>query len=96
MTYTKIKELFCRGKLEDARKLNKHTDQEIFDKIMVALEKQIPKKPLAFILPVLPQGRLRFKCPYCGILLGDVKTKYCSECGEKIKWSEDEGEDDEK
>ena len=48
-----------------------------------ALEKQIPKKP------DIPWDTQRVQCPVCqGSFIG--KPNYCSECGQKIDWSETE------
>ena len=63
-----------------------------FDRAINALEKQIPKKP-----PVVNRPSIFIKvpvCPNCSTseyyqpLYG--KTKYCSNCGQKLDWSDEE------
>ena len=63
--------------------------QESIDMAIKALEKQIPKKP-----PVVNRPSIFVKvpvCPNCSTsehyqpLYG--KTKYCSNCGQKLDWS---------
>ena len=63
-----------------------------FDRAINALEKQIPKKP-----PVVNRPSIFVKvpvCPNCSTsehyqpLYG--KTKYCSNCGQKLDWSDEE------
>ena len=63
-----------------------------FDRAINALEKQIPKKP-----PVINRPSIFVKvpvCPNCSTsehyqpLYG--KTKYCSNCGQKLDWSDEE------
>ena len=54
---------------------------------IAALEKQIPKRVIRH------RG---FKCPNCGwsgivCLASDGDDKYCSECGQKLKWSDNDG-----
>lgn len=51
--------------------------------VKTALEKQIAKKP------DIPWDTQRDQCPVCqGSFIG--KPNYCSECGQKIDWSETE------
>ena len=66
--------------------------QESIDMAIKALEKQIPKKP-----PVVNRPSIFIKvpvCPNCSTsehyqpLYG--KTKYCSNCGQKLDWSDEE------
>ena len=47
-----------------------------------ALEKQIPRKPIE------PEA-LSYKCPICKNYVGDYSV-YCTVCGYKLDWSEDE------
>ena len=65
---------------------------EAIDVAIKALEKQIPKKP-----PVVNRPSIFIKvpvCPNCSTsehyqpLYG--KTKYCSNCGQKLDWSDEE------
>ena len=66
--------------------------KEAFNMAIKALEKQIPKKP-----PVVNRPSIFIKvpvCPNCSTsehyqpLYG--KTKYCSNCGQKLDWSDEE------
>ena len=52
-----------------------------------ALEKQIPKKPL-------PDNEYHLKgiCPTCGVHFLDKGTKYCGNCGQRLKWEDDEND----
>ena len=63
-----------------------------YEMAIKALEKQIPKKP-----PVVNRPSIFIKvpvCPNCSTsehyqpLYG--KTKYCSNCGQKLDWSDEE------
>lgn len=65
---------------------------EINGLAILALEKQIPKKPILDI--IYPSGIKSYKCPVCkkGCL---VRTdlyypKYCSNCGQELNWSDAE------
>lgn len=58
----------------------------VFEKVIQALEKQVPQKPLAF--------RADYKCPICDktFMFGNsIKPNYCKRCGQKLDWS---GEDE--
>lgn len=61
--------------------------------VLRSLEKQMPKK-VAREPAVWPDGRDRVKlfCPTChdGYELSPDE-KYCSECGQKLDWSENDG-----
>lgn len=55
---------------------------------LVALEKQIPVKPI--ILDEL-NGDIDYECPLCGKqVMSDAESRnnYCGECGCKFDWSE--------
>ena len=55
---------------------------------LVALEKQIPVKPI--ILDQL-NGDIDYECPMCGKqVMSDAESRnnYCGECGCKFDWSE--------
>lgn len=57
------------------------------DRIIEALEKQIPKKPIEHIVNKV--GFPYYECPICGEC--DVYgQKYCDECGQKLDWGEDD------
>ena len=47
-----------------------------YDVAINALEKQIPKKPIAH------------QCNTCGSALLPFEGSYCSDCGQKLDWSE--------
>ena len=53
------------------------------DLAILALEKQIPKKPLE---------ETKFygngKCPSCGAVFMDKSTNYCGNCGQALDWEE--------
>lgn len=55
-----------------------------------ALEKQIPCKPEEYV-PDFPYNIFSTqKCAKCGTpVIGKKISKYCSECGQKIDWSEE-------
>ena len=61
-----------------------------------ALEKQIPKKP-EYEADGYADGELVYdyaKCPICGhdfeYGINDWGCKYCSDCGQKLDWSDEE------
>ncbi len=56
-----------------------------FDLAVEALEKQIPKKPLAPISKLLEMG----KCPNCNASLFDKNLKFCTDCGQALDWSDE-------
>lgn len=70
--------------------------QESIDMAIEALEKQIPKKPIRHAVWE------DFKCPACGSTEirpydteyreydKDCEFKYCSDCGQKLDWSDEE------
>ena len=60
-----------------------HDRKEALSLAISALEKQIPKKPIE------PDG-LFYKCPICKNCIRDY-NRYCTVCGHKLDWSEDEG-----
>ena len=47
-----------------------------------ALEKQIPKKPKKDEYC----GFVDYACPICGRDVGDSRTKYCRNCGQRLEW----------
>lgn len=69
---------------------------EALDVAIQALEKQIPKKPIRHT------AWEDFKCPACGSTEirpydteyreydKDCKFEYCSDCGQKLDWSDEE------
>lgn len=65
--------------------------QETLETSLKALKKQMPKKVIREP-SVWPDGQDRIKlfCPVChdGI---SPDEKYCSECGQRLDWSENDG-----
>ena len=71
----------------------------VFDKILQALDKQEPKKPIKCKLESPIQiGNTRFekgteileKCPVCNNWVnGAKKQNCCDNCGQKLDWSDD-------
>ena len=64
-------------------------DQEMFDAVIEALEKQIPKKPIT-------DGTYKvedvMQCPVCnGFVIYHKGISYCEKCGQAINWTEGEG-----
>ena len=64
--------------------------------IINALEKQIPKKP-EYEADGYADGELVYdyaKCPICGhdfeYGINDWGCEYCSDCGQKLDWSDEE------
>ena len=54
------------------------------DRIIEALEKQIPKEPSEVCYT---ETIIDWTCGRCGRFhRNDFKLNYCSECGQKIKW----------
>ena len=62
-------------------------EQEDIEIMIQSLEKQIPKKPL-------PDKEFHLKgiCPTCGVHFLDKLTKYCGNCGQKLKWEDEEND----
>lgn len=68
------------------------TDAEEISAVSIAaLEKQIPKKVIREP-SVWPDGQDRIKlfCPVCKEMVS-ADEKYCSECGQCLDWSENDG-----
>lgn len=75
----------------EQRKYDKATVIELADSLItlkVAVNKQVPKKPIIFGKNT--DGPYRFKCPECGRLWWEKSyiTKYCDKCGNLIDRSE--------
>ena len=69
---------------------------EALDVAIQALEKQIPKK-LEYEADGYADGELVYdyaKCPICGhdfeYGINDWGCEYCSDCGQKLDWSDEE------
>lgn len=61
-----------------------------YDMAIKALEKQIPKKPKNEYTDNLDITTEIPVCPVCGNQSIDETNKYCSDCGQKIDWGEEE------
>ena len=69
---------------------------EAIDVAINAIEKQIPKKP-EYEADGYADGELVYdyaKCPICGhdfeYGINDWGCEYCSDCGQKLDWSDEE------
>lgn len=64
---------------------------EALETAKVALEKQIPKKPVMQLHENrVPGEQEEYYCPTCGEwITWDWKWKCCAFCGQKIDWSEE-------
>ena len=60
-------------------------------KIAMALEKQIPKKPIKSEKQVIRYVNT-YCCPICKGLMGTGIVKWCYHCGQKLDWSEESEE----
>lgn len=77
-------------------KFTEEEKYEAYSMAIQALEKQIPKKPIRHT------AWEDFKCPACGSTEirpydteyreydKDCKFEYCSDCGQKLDWSDEE------
>lgn len=72
MTYEDVKRIRNNPKIEDC------DNEELSELIDIAVDKQIEKPGI---------GGYKFKdlCPRCGRIIY-LTMKYCSECGQKLKW----------
>lgn len=81
------------GKDGKARVLNEDyviycADEETFEKVKVAVEKQTPKKTNE--RQSVPNGRLVYgHCPVCNTFTNNHK-EYCGKCGQALDWSDAE------
>ena len=63
-------------------------DEEIYEKVKEAFEKQIPKK--ATKRQCVPNGWLTYgHCPNCDSFTRNT-LKYCGNCGQALDWSDTE------
>lgn len=64
---------------------------EYYEIVINALEKQIPKKPIAREHNEL-RGEILFHCPTCDddFNCNEYEERYCPECGQALNWSEAE------
>ena len=94
----KLKNMRLFMQIEDEKNECKFTedDYKANDMAIQALEKQIPKKPIRHT------AWENFKCPACGSAEivqydteyreydKDCKFEYCSDCGQKLDWGDEE------
>ena len=80
--------------LRDSEDLQEFYYQDIFieslDMAIQALEKQIPKKPITRSNTNIAD------CPCCGATVRGIKNPFgdwCSNCGQKLDWRDEEWED---
>lgn len=61
------------------------------NKTIDALKKQVPKKPIAREHNEL-KGEILFHCPTCDddFNCNEYEERYCPECGQALKWSDEE------
>lgn len=67
---------------------------------ILALEKQIPKKPLKMKYKPLLEGGWEFACPSCGCGIGKNKfadyeyleeyEPFCAQCGQSLDWRDEQ------
>lgn len=90
MTFSDVKRIRENPSFEDV------DNNELSELIDIAIEKQIPKK---IIVKKLLFDTLDFICPRCakkqisrcaGVWVAGQKFKYCSDCGQKLDWSDTE------
>lgn len=68
-------------------------DFEALKIAVVALDKQIPQRPINLSNAPLDAYCAIFRCPRCkGRLKMKSKGAYCDKCGQAIDWSYDNGE----
>ena len=64
---------------------------------IIALEKQMPKKPIEIIndnecqigARIIPKGTVAQKCPVCDSFTSR-SCNYCQKCGQALDWSDNE------
>ena len=69
MTYKEAKEKLCE--INDNR--------EVYDVVIVALNKQIAAK-------LNPYSQYVGQCPACGKIFVNLPTTYCERCGQKLQY----------
>lgn len=86
MTYKEAKEAIVNPQtplMVASVRYGKRHAQEVCKKVLDALDKQIPKKPL-------PETEIYGNgiCPSCRAYFLDKLTKYCGNCGQALDWGE--------
>lgn len=66
-----------------------HPTKDALRVAIEALEKQIPKKPIARKHDEL-RGHILFHCPACDddFNCNEYEETYCAECGQRLNWRE--------
>ena len=83
MTFEEVKRIRLNPTAEDV------DNQELHKMIDLAIEKQIPKKPIKVSEDYqIESGRwvVDYECPSCGNPYAD--DSYCSCCGQALDWSD--------
>lgn len=57
-------------------------DLAALQKVMFAIDKQIPKKPI--------ENAVSFACSACGHELMYIKQQWCDSCGQRIDWRDND------
>lgn len=82
VTYEEVKKMVSECGLN----ITSEFHEECMEKVLSALEKQIPKKPIRGYTCKANNDSWR-SCPECHARQWDTH-KYCSQCGQAIDWSE--------
>jgi predicted SprT family Zn-dependent metalloprotease len=92
MTFEEVKKIRENPTAEDV------DNRELQKLIDIALEKQIPKKPIKKT-EFLSYEYISYRCPICnqhflskieGEFVAGTKPKYCYKCGQALDWSDTE------
>lgn len=76
----------CRKKLDHKRCEGFDCYENSVKVIAEALEKQIPKKPIM----VKDRAETYYICSECEMEVDKFDDNYCSDCGQKLDWSNEE------
>ena len=82
MTFEDVKRIRANPSFEDCE------NKELSNLIDIALEKQIPKKPI--LDTISPSGVKWFRCPVCNHNGIEKTGAYCHSCGQALGWSDTE------
>lgn len=86
---TEKEQIFAYKELRNNGQVLIVNNYEDADRIIEALEKQIPKEPI-------PQDEDCLECPNCDSFIGyaseckdeHYRVEYCPNCGQSLKWGE--------
>lgn len=82
MTFEEVKKIRENPTMADV------DNEELHKLIDIALEKQIPKKPISKVLA--NEGYAwQWTCPNCHIEKISTENAYCSDCGHALDWGEE-------